>query len=74
MMFKFLATIEYATPCSLRTKLTLGNGCNTEYDYDDARPLTKLMNKKSNGTVISSFEYAYDDIGNVTTVEDNAGM
>ncbi len=64
------ATIEYATCCSLRTKLTLGNGCYTEYDYDDARRLTKITNKKSNGTVISSWDYAYDDVGNVTSQTD----
>ena len=64
------ATIEYATCCSLRTKLTLGNGCYTEYDYDDARRLTKITNKKSDGTVISSWSYTYDDVGNVTSQTD----
>jgi len=44
----------------------LGNGCYTEYDYDDARRLTKITNKKSNGTVISSWEYEYNDDGYVT--------
>jgi len=68
------ATIEYATCCSIRSKLTLGNGCYTEYDYDDARRLTKITNKKSNGTVISSWEYAYDDVGNVTSQTDNDSL
>jgi len=42
-----------------------------EYDYDDARRLTKITNKKSNGTVISSWQYGYDDVGNVTSQMDN---
>ena len=50
--------------------MTYGNGCFVEYDYDEARRLTKITNKKSNGTVISSFEYEYDDVGNVTTQTD----
>jgi len=68
------ATIEYSTCCTLRTKLTLGNGSYTEYDYDDARRLTKITNKKSNGTVISSWDYAYDDVGNVTSQTDNDSL
>jgi len=68
------ATIEYATCCSIRAKLTLGNGCYTEYEYDDAKRLTKITNKKSNGTVISSWDYAYDDVGNVTSQTDKDSL
>jgi len=64
------ATIQYATCCSVRMKLTLGNGCYTEYTYDDAKRLTRIANKKSDGTVISAWDYAYDDVGNVTSHTD----
>jgi len=68
------ATIQYASCCSIRAKLTLGNGCYTEYEYDDAKRLTKITNKKSNGTVISSWDYAYDDVGNVTSQTDKDSL
>jgi len=68
------ATIEYATCCSLRSKLTLGNGCYTEYEYDDAGRLIEIENKTSNATVISSWEYGYDDVGNVSSQTDKDSL
>ena len=49
-----------------RTKLTLGNNSYTVYEYDDAQNLTKLSNKKSDNSVISSFAYLVDKTGNRT--------
>ena len=35
----------------------------TTYEYDDANRVTNLANKKSDATVISSFAYEHDDVG-----------
>lgn len=44
------------------------NGTRTSYTYDAADRMTKLENLKSDGSLISSFEYGYDNVGNPTSV------
>ena len=45
----------------------LGNNTRTSYTYDDAAGrTTKVDNLTSTGTMISSFDYAYDNVGNRT--------
>lgn len=46
------------------TRLTLPNGSATSYTYDSADNLLSLVNRRSDGGVISSFTYEYDDAGN----------
>jgi RHS repeat-associated protein len=61
-------TYEY-NALGLRTKLTLGNDAYTENTYDSTtRWLTELYNKTSTGTVISSFIYTHDNVGNRTSM------
>jgi len=47
-----------------RTKKTLGNGCYTTYACDDAGRLLSLHNLRSNGDVLSNFNYTLDAVGN----------
>ncbi len=56
----------YYDDAGRRTKLLLGNSTYAAYLYDNANRLTSLHNKKSNATVISSFQYLVDDVGNRT--------
>ncbi|MFH1230942.1 MAG: Ig-like domain-containing protein [Planctomycetota bacterium] len=59
---------------SLRTKLTEGNGAYTDYTYDPTtRWLTGVYNKKSGGTIISSFVYTHDKVGNRKTMKLTSG-
>ncbi|MBI3461750.1 MAG: hypothetical protein HY000_01625, partial [Planctomycetes bacterium] len=46
----------------------LANTTRTSYTYDDANQVTRLLNTTSGGTTISSFDYAYDSVGNRTRV------
>jgi RHS repeat-associated protein len=49
-------------------KKTLPNGVFTDYTYDNANQLTSLVNKKSDATIISTFSYTHDNIGNRLTM------
>ncbi|MCW5631782.1 MAG: tandem-95 repeat protein [Rubrivivax sp.] len=42
---------------------TLGNGVFTTYEYDAAGQLLHLVNQRSDGTVLSRFDYSYDSRG-----------
>jgi YD repeat-containing protein len=42
-----------------RTLKKLANGTRTSFSYDPPGNLTKLYNLKTDGTVLSSFQYAY---------------
>ena len=55
------------------TKKTLGNSAYTVYQHDVAGRVTSLYNRKSDATVISSFEYLRDAVGNPTKVAMNGG-
>lgn len=62
------STYDYNT-LGLRTRLTLGNGAYTEYEYNHPLNwLTKLSNKKSDGLIISLFAYTLDRVGNRTSM------
>lgn len=47
-----------------RIKMTLPNGTYTTYSYDSAGRLTTLTHKTSGGSVINSFTYTHDKVGN----------
>ncbi len=49
------------------SKITLPNGTFTDYTYDNAGRMTSTINKKANGTVISSYSYTMDNAGNHLT-------
>ncbi len=51
-----------------RTLKRMANGTRASFSYDPAGNLTGLYNLKSNGDVISSFDYQYDRVGNRTAV------
>ena len=53
---------------SRRTSLALENGTQTVYSYDVINRLTSLVNKKiTPETILSSFGYSYDAVGNQKT-------
>ena len=56
-----------------RTLKKLANGTRASFAYDPAGNLAKLYNLKSDGTVISSFDYQYDKVGNRTAVREADG-
>ena len=49
-------------------KETNGNGTYTTYQYDLQSQLTRLINYKANNTVNSKFDYAYDNLGQRTSM------
>ena len=49
------------------------NGVITNYEYNDAGWLIFLRNVRSNGEVISSFSYTYDNVGNRISMENESG-
>lgn len=49
------------------SKITLPNGTFTDYTYDNAGRMESTINKKANGTVISSYNYTMDNAGNHLT-------
>lgn len=57
----------------LWTKVTYPNGVTAEATYDLGNRLTKVVNRKSDATVLSSFEYTYDALGHRTAVIDETG-
>jgi len=60
-----------------RLQVDLGNGTQATYDYDNAGRLLELVNKVvSPESIISSFAYTYDNVGNRLTTEagDGAGV
>lgn len=68
---KNIISYEYDNAGRL-TKETNGNGTYTTYEYDQQNQLIRLSNYKTDNTVNSRFEYAYDNLGrrtSMTTVE-----
>ena len=49
-------------------KLTYPNGTTTDYGYDAAGRMTSIVSKKSNNSIICSYTYTMDDLGNHTNV------
>ena len=59
-----VATYTY-NALGLRTQLALGNNAYTDYEYNSVtRWLDIVTNTTSTGTVISSFAYQHDYVGN----------
>ena len=57
-----------------QTRVDYPNGTYTQYTYAPYRNwLTSLINRNSGGTVLSSFDYTYDNIGNRLTVTEHDG-
>jgi RHS repeat-associated protein len=50
-----------------RTRLTYPTGANATYTYDAANRLTSLINMISTGTIINSYNYSLDNVGNRLT-------
>ncbi len=50
-----------------RIKLSNPNGTYTTYSYDKSSRLTELLHKDSKGSVINSFTYTHDKVGNRLT-------
>ncbi|MFL0266521.1 peptidoglycan-binding protein [Candidatus Clostridium radicumherbarum] len=48
-----------------RVAAILPNGTKVSYIYDAANRLTKLVNSDKNGSPISTYEYTYDNAGNI---------
>jgi YD repeat-containing protein len=51
------------------TEVVLANGTKTTYGYDAVGRVELLTNAKSDNSVISRFEYAYDNVGNRVAVD-----
>ncbi|MFQ5593658.1 MAG: RHS repeat-associated core domain-containing protein [Anaerolineae bacterium] len=56
-----------------RTSVTYPNGALAEYTYDSLNRLTKLVNRKADGTVISSYAYTLGPAGNRLKVVVHSG-
>jgi YD repeat-containing protein len=52
------------------TRLVYGNASTADYTYDIAGRLTSLINKQSNGNVISSHTDTLDAFGNITQADE----
>lgn len=48
------------------TKITKGNGTYSQYTYDTANKITGVATKTTDGSIISSYSYTYDQNGNIT--------
>jgi RHS repeat-associated protein len=47
------------------------NGTTTKYHYDNAGRLIRLVNRKSDGSIINSYNYTLDNLGNHISVTQN---
>jgi len=65
--FGEVAYYEY-TAGGRMTRRILGNGCVTYYSYDPIGRVSKVDNRKSDLSVISSFEYERDPVGNPVSI------
>lgn len=61
-----VTTYSYLNDGSL-SRVDLPNGTYSTYSYDNAGRLTGIENKKSDGSIICSYIYTLDSIGNHTT-------
>lgn len=50
--------------------VTHANGCTATHTYDNKQRLTKTVEKTENGTIITSFEYYYDEMGRIIKEKD----
>jgi RHS repeat-associated protein len=63
---RILATYSYLTDDRLDS-VVFHNGTRTVYGYDAAGRMTSLVNKRSNQTIVSSYQFTLDKIGNHET-------
>lgn len=59
---------DYDNASNTLTKVTLPNGLCTEYQYDRAKRITDVTHKRSDGSLIVRFQYAFDANGNRTQI------
>lgn len=65
-------TFVYDDAGQLLTK-TLGNGTRATHIYDEAGRVARVVNLKSDDSVLSQFDYSYDEVGNrISVVESDA--
>ncbi len=69
---KEIVHYSYDAVGRLATK-TLGNGVYTTYTYDAAGQVVDLFNHKTNGAVLSRFQYTYDKLGRRATMTTTYG-
>jgi YD repeat-containing protein len=57
-----------------RTEIYFGNNSKTKYEYDEKTfRLTRLLTTRNSGRdILQDLNYAYDPVGNITRVEDDA--
>ncbi|MCP4653785.1 MAG: RHS repeat protein, partial [bacterium] len=55
-----------------RTALQYPNGLITEYRYDGASRLKSVLTRNSHGAVVDGYSYAYDPVGNQTSITSTA--
>jgi RHS repeat-associated protein len=66
--------VEYTYNAAGRlARKDMGNGTYTKYGYDLAGDLSSIANYKPDGTVLSSYFYAYDDLGRPISLTTLAG-
>lgn len=65
-----ITTYTYRNDGSI-DQVNLPNGTSTKYSYDAAGRLIGLANKKSDGTIINSYTYTLDGVGNHKNVTSN---
>jgi len=53
--------------------ITQGNNTYAAFEYDEANRLKSVKNYNANGTLLDSYTYTYDAIGNRTSVVTNTG-
>jgi RHS repeat-associated protein len=70
---QFMRFMYYPTG-RLKTKYFPGELVRAEYDYFDDGNFKTIAYKKSDETVLSSFAYSYDNIGNVDDMTDLEGL
>ena len=68
------STVTYSyDPAGRLTSKTLPNGVAASYTYDNANRLTSLTNRRTDSSVISSFSYTHDNVGNRLTMTEVPG-
>lgn len=58
---------------SRRTRITHPSGLKTEYAYNNANWVLGVYTNTSGGSVVESFTYTYDKVGNRKTMVENGG-